>query len=95
MPLISPKKGKPERDQSLLRYEVDGYEQGGLLYFRVEGKEMVAVVRERKDFDKHRERGTSLQDYLNTEVGYSAYGATLELEKLVPLKPLPNSPEDR
>ncbi len=29
---------------------------------------MVAVIRERKDFDKHRENDTSLQAYCNSSV---------------------------
>src|SRR3989442_826888 len=40
-----------------------GYEQGGLLYFTFEDTEMVAIVRDRAEFDKHRESGTALQAY--------------------------------
>jgi len=70
-----------------IRPMVQGYEQGGLLYFTFEGQEMVAVVRERREFDKHRERGTSLQAYCNTPVSYSAHGAVLAIEELIPKEP--------
>ena len=49
---------------------------------------MVAVVRERSDFDRHRERGTSLQAYCNSLVSDRVYGATLEIEELIPKEPL-------
>lgn len=80
------------KDKSdLFRYEsVDGYETGGLLYFRFEGREMVAVIRDRSEFDKHLARGTSLEGYLNTAVSDKAYGAALVIEKLIPEKPLPS-----
>lgn len=75
------------RSAELFRYEiVDGYEQGGLLYFRFEGREMVAVIRERADFDQHLKRGTSLQGYCNSIVTPEAYGAAKEIEKLIPKK---------
>ena len=87
MPFLS---GRSTLDKSLFRYEiVDGYDHGGLLYFRFDGKEMVAVVRERPDFDQHRHDGTPLPSYVNTEVGPSAYGASLALEQLIPEKALP------
>jgi len=60
-----------------------GYEQGGLLYFTFEGQEMVDVVRERCEFDMHREGGTSLQAYCNTRVSPKAYGAALAIEELI------------
>jgi hypothetical protein len=66
---------------------VQGYEQGGLLYFTFEGQEMVAVVRERREFDKHRERGTPLQTYCNTPVSYRVWGAALAIEELIPKEP--------
>jgi len=71
-----------------IRPILQGYEQGGLLYFTFEGREMVAVVRERSDFDRHRERGTSLQAYCNSLVSDRVYGATLEIEELIPKEPL-------
>ena len=64
-----------------------GYEQGGLLYFTFEGREMVAVVRERSDFDRHRKRGTSLQAYCDSLVSDRVYGAALEIERLIPKEP--------
>jgi hypothetical protein len=51
--------------------------------------EMVAIIRDRAEFDKHLERGTSLHDYANTEVSDKAYGAALEIERLIPNKSLP------
>jgi hypothetical protein len=89
MPSLFPERPKNEADQALFRYEFrDGYEQGGLLYFQFEGKEMVAIVRERKDLDKQLRNRVSLETYLNSLVSDSAYGAALELEKLIPSKPL-------
>ncbi len=64
-----------------------GYEAGGLLYFTFEGQEMVAVVRERCEFDNHRKQGTSLQTYCNTLVSDRAYGAALAIEDLIPKEP--------
>jgi hypothetical protein len=76
-------------DPSLFRYAIqDGYEQGGLLYFRFEGREMVAIIRDRSEFDKHLKLGTQLQGYVNTLVSDKAYGAALEIEKLIPEKPV-------
>jgi hypothetical protein len=70
-----------------IRPTLQGYEQGGLLYFTFEGQEMVAVVRERCEFDKHRAGGTSLQTYCNTLVSDRAYGAVLAIEQLIPKEP--------
>ena len=61
-----------------------GYEQGGLLYFSFDGREMVAIVRDRAEFDSHRERGTSLQAYCDSLVSTGAYGAAPALEELIP-----------
>ena len=75
----------PNHSLQLFRYEIqDGYEQGGLLYFRFEGKQMVAVIRERADFDRHRKSNRTLQEYCNSLVSDAAYGAALEIEKLIP-----------
>jgi hypothetical protein len=64
-----------------------GYEQGGLLYFTFEDREMVAVVRERSEFDKQREHGRSLQAYCNSLVSARVYAAVLALEDLIPKEP--------
>ena len=48
---------------------------------------MVAVVRERSEFDKHRTGGTALQTYCNTLVSDRAYGAALAIEELIPKEP--------
>ena len=48
---------------------------------------MVAVVRERCEFDNHRKQGTSLQTYCNTLVSDRAYGAALAIEDLIPKEP--------
>ncbi|HXJ94946.1 MAG TPA: hypothetical protein VMT20_19060 [Terriglobia bacterium] len=77
----------PKATGPTVRPMFQGYEQGGLLYFTFEGQEMVAVVRERCEFDKHRERGTSLQAYCNTSVSDKAYGAALAIEELIPKEP--------
>jgi len=61
----------------------DGYEQGGLLYFHFENRLMVAVIRERSEFDKHRVEGTSLQGYIDTAVSSPVYGAALAIEALI------------
>jgi len=77
--------------KDLFRYEIaDGYETGGLLYFRFEDKEMVAIIRDRAEFDKHLQDGITLQDYADTAVSWEAYGAALVLEELIPKKPLPS-----
>ena len=66
---------------------VQGYEQGGLVYFMFEGQEMVAIVRERSEFHKHRASGTPLQTYCNTCVSDRTYGAALAIEELIPKDP--------
>ena len=68
----------------IIRSISQGYEQGGLVYFTFEDREMVAIVRDRAEFDKHRERGTALQAYCNSLVSDKAYGAALALEELIP-----------
>ena len=73
---------------------VDGYETGCLLYFRFEGREMVAIIRDRAEFDKHLKLGTSLQSYANTLVTDEAYGAALAIEKLIPEKQLTSAQND-
>ena len=78
-----------EKSQGLIKYEFqDGYETGGLLYFRFEGREMVAVIRERSQFDQHQQCGTSLQGYIDTNVSNEVYGAGLALDELIPVKKL-------
>jgi hypothetical protein len=70
--------------QGLSRIELqDGYEQGGLVYFRMNGKEMVLIVRERRNFDKMREDGTTLQQYCNSLVTPVAYDAAVAIEALI------------
>jgi len=58
------------------------------LYFRFEGHEMVAIIRDRSEFEKHLKLGSPLQKYVNTLVSDTAYGAALEIEKLIPMKPV-------
>lgn len=65
----------------------DGYEQGGLVYFRMNGKEMVLVVRERRDFDKMLKDGTTLQQYCNSLVTPVAYDAAEAIVALIPEAP--------
>ena len=80
----------------LFRYRLsDGYDQGGLLYFRFENREMVAVIRGRGDFEKQLESGTSLQDYVASPVYDQVFGAALGLEALIPEKSLPQAREKR
>jgi hypothetical protein len=62
----------------------DGYEQGGLVYFRMNGKEMVLVLRERQEFDRALKNGTSLQDYCNSTLSHVAYDAARSIEALIP-----------
>jgi len=76
-----------KRAEGLIKHELhDGYESGGLVYFRFKNREMVAVIRDRSQFDEHRERGTSLQDYIDTAVSHEAYGAGLAIDELIPEK---------
>jgi hypothetical protein len=70
--------------RGLCRVELqDGYEQGGLVYFRMNGKEMVLIVRERRDFDKMREGGKTLQEYCSSRVSPVAYDAAKAIEMLI------------
>ena len=62
----------------------DGYEQGGLVYFTMDGKEMVLIVRERKDFDRHAREGKTLRGYANSIVSDPACEAAQALVKLIP-----------
>jgi|GEM_PF-4559180 len=80
--LNTPKQGLVIRED-----REDGYETGGLVYFHFEGKRMVAVIRDRSEFDKHLRLGTSLQSYADTLVSDEAYGAGLALRDLLPKKP--------
>lgn len=48
------------------------------------GKEMVLIVRERRDFDGHRRAGKTLQQYANSLVSDVAYEAATALENLIP-----------
>jgi len=74
--------------QGLSKIELqDGYEQGGLVNFRMHGKEMVLIVRERRDFNKMREKGSSLQQYCDSRVTSVAYDAAMAIEALIPEVP--------
>ena len=55
-----------------------------MLYFEFEGREMVLIVREWKDFDRCRKAGHSLQQYCDSPVSDSAYGAVLALKEMIP-----------
>ena len=71
--------------QGLSRIELqDGYEQGGPVYFRMNGKEMVLIVRERQDFDKMREDEKTLQQYCNSLVTSLTHDAAVAIEALIP-----------
>jgi hypothetical protein len=48
------------------------------------GKEMVLVVRERRDFDRHARSGKTLQEYANSVVSDAAFQATYALAELIP-----------
>lgn len=65
----------------------DGYEQGGLVYFTMNGKEMVLIVRERAVFHRYANGGKSLEKYVNSAVSDLAYEAATALEKLIPRIP--------
>jgi hypothetical protein len=81
----------PPKEEDLFRYEdADGYETGGLVYFRFEGKEILAIIRDRSVFDKHLKDRSTLQSYANSLVSDEAYGAALLLEKMIPVEPLPS-----
>jgi len=82
---------KPEL-RDLFRYG-GAYETGGLLYFQFEGKEMVAIIRDRTEFDSHLKRGTTLEKYVDAPVSWKAYGAALVLEELIPEKSIFYTPE--
>ena len=86
LPLIDTKGKTSEKEDPVIGFH-QGYETGGLVYFTFEGKEMVAVIRDRSEFDKHLKRGTSLQSYANTVVSDKAYGAALAIVDLIPKGP--------
>jgi len=48
------------------------------------GKEMVLVVRERREFDKMREGSHTLQQYCNSAVTPVTYKAAMAIEALIP-----------
>ena len=54
------------------------------MYFRMGGKEMVLVVRERREFDKMREGSHTLQQYCNSAVTPVTYKAAMAIEALIP-----------
>ena len=75
------------REDALFRYEgPDGYEPGGLLLFRFDGKEMVAIIRERSVFEEHRKNGSTLAEYASSNVSQQVDGAGLVLEKKIPVR---------
>jgi hypothetical protein len=81
-PDIPPKRGlNLAKDIDDPRYD-GGYEQGGLVYFSMNGKKMVLVVREKEALKRH--LGGTLQEYLNSEVTDDAYDAALAIESLMP-----------
>ncbi len=83
MPILEPKKpvNGPSRRRGLsIKRLLDGYEQGGLVYFRMDGKEMVLIVREKKEFDRFLNAGKSLQEYANSIVTAPAYDAAKAIE---------------
>lgn len=84
MPIMSPKKNqKTESRLTIDPDRDDGYEQGGLLYFRIKGKPCVAIIRERSSFDKHLKTGRSVLDYANSAVSPLALEAVNALEILI------------
>lgn len=75
---------KSAKGRGVLRHALVGaYERGGLLYFNFDGQEMVAVVRDRKSFDKHWKDGTTLKDYVQIDVGVKGYDAAKAIEALI------------
>lgn len=87
MPILEPEGFKPSglairRDSD--GHGPDGYEQGGLVYFTMDGKEMVLIIRERKVFDRYARGGKTLREYANSIVSDLAYEAAKALEKLIP-----------
>ena len=56
----------------------------GLVYFTMNGMEMVLVVRERRAFDRHARSGKTLQEYANSEVSDAAFQAANALAGLIP-----------
>jgi hypothetical protein len=86
----------PPKEEDLFRYEGDdGYESGGLIYFRFAGKELVALIRERSVFDKYRKDGSTLAEYANSDVSHEVYGAGLVLEKKIPKRHAAGTSETR
>jgi hypothetical protein len=85
MPILEPKKpGGLAIRQDLDGTSPDGYEQGGLVYFTMNGKEMVLVVRERTVFHRYANGGKSLENYVNSVVSDLAYEAAKALEGMIP-----------
>jgi hypothetical protein len=87
MPILKPKKRGPKG--LAIRVDSDGgspdgYEQGGLVYFTMDGKEMVLVVRERLVFDRHVRGGTTVREYVNTLPSDRTYAAAKAIEGLLP-----------
>jgi hypothetical protein len=84
---LSPKKPKPSGlaiKQDPDGTGPDGYETGGLIYFTMNGKEMVLVVRERNVFHRYANGGKSLESYVSSVVSNLAYEAPVALEGLIP-----------
>jgi hypothetical protein len=78
---------QPRKEDNLFRYEgADGYEPAGLIHFRFEGKEMVALIRERALFEEFRRKGSTLAEFANSDVSPQVYGAGVVLEKKIPMR---------
>ena len=71
-------------DVNCPRYQ--GYEQGGLVYFDIDGNEMVLIVRERAEFDNACEFGMSVQEYANSVVSPRAYDSAKAIEAAIEKK---------
>jgi len=88
MPILEPDRFKPIglaiRKEALDSTGPDGYEQGGLVYFTMDGHEMVLIVRERRAFDVYARHDKTLKQYANSRVSNLAYAAAKALENLIP-----------